>query len=179
MALNKLRSYGTKTSMLFYSLGFARSLADHNVYHCSDNILIQLNVDNTCMSYPEAAAKAVIEVKPKHSQRYNITNQDPTCQFLGIKIHRDGAGVNLSLKPISLQYSDDSTWSILMVYQYPWTPMYIWIWLKSRGRIHWKMSLTIKQSWKHQCTQHIQLGQLARMQLLLFLITLCSNSAAI
>jgi len=51
------------------SLGFTQSSADHNLYLRSDGILILLYVDNISMSYPEAAAKAAIEVKAKLSEK--------------------------------------------------------------------------------------------------------------
>jgi len=80
------------------SLGFTQSLADPNLYLRSDGILILLYVDDISMSYLEAAAKAVIEVKAKLSQKYKITNLCPARQFLGIEIHRDGTRVSLSQK---------------------------------------------------------------------------------
>jgi hypothetical protein len=79
-------------------LGFTQSLADPNLYLPSDGILILLYVDNISMSYPEAAAKAAIEVEAKLSEKYKITNLGPARQFLGIKIHRAGTRVSLSQK---------------------------------------------------------------------------------
>jgi len=80
------------------SLGFTQSLADPNLYLRSDGILILLYVDDISMSYPQAAAKAAIEVKAKHSQKYKIMNLGPARQFFGIEIHRDGTRVSLSQK---------------------------------------------------------------------------------
>jgi len=74
------------------SPGFTQSLADPNLYVRSDSILILLYVDDISMSYLEAAAKAVIEVKAKLSEKYKISNLGPACQFLGIEIHCDGTG---------------------------------------------------------------------------------------
>jgi len=59
------------------SLGFTQSLADPNLYLRRDGILILWYVDNISMSYPEAVAKAAIEVKAKLSQQYEITNLGP------------------------------------------------------------------------------------------------------
>jgi len=98
MVLNKLHDYGTTISMAFYSLGFTQSSADPNLYLCSDSILILLYVDDISMSYPEAATKAVIEVKAKLSEKYKIMNLGPTCQFLGIKIHHDDTEISLGQK---------------------------------------------------------------------------------
>jgi hypothetical protein len=54
------------------------------------------------MSYPEAATKAVIEVKAKLLEKYKIINLGPARQFLGIEIHHDrtgdGTGVSLGQK---------------------------------------------------------------------------------
>jgi len=75
-----------------FSLGFTQSLADPNLYLPSDGILILQYVAGISMSYPEAAAKAAIEVKAKLSEKYKITNLGPARQFLGIEIHRDGTG---------------------------------------------------------------------------------------
>ena len=51
------------------SLGFTQSSAVPNLHLRSDGILILLYVDNISMSYPEAAAKAAIEVKAKLSEK--------------------------------------------------------------------------------------------------------------
>jgi hypothetical protein len=51
------------------SFGFTQSLADPNLYLHSDDIMILLYVDDISMSYPQAAAKAAIEVKAKLSQK--------------------------------------------------------------------------------------------------------------
>jgi len=97
--------YGLKQAPRFWqddinafllSLGFPQSLADPNLYLRSDGILILLNVDNISRSYPEAAAKAAIEVKAKLLEKYKITNLSPARQFLSIKIPRDGTRVSLS-----------------------------------------------------------------------------------
>jgi len=79
------------------SLGFTQSSADPNLYLRSDGILILLYVDNISMSYPEAAAKAAIEVKAKLSEKYKITNLGPARQFLGIEIYHDEIGTGISL----------------------------------------------------------------------------------
>jgi hypothetical protein len=79
------------------SLGFTQSSADHNLYLCSDGILILLYVDDISMSYPQAAAKAAIEVKGKLSEKYKITKLGPARQFLGIEIYRDENGTGISL----------------------------------------------------------------------------------
>jgi len=79
------------------SLGFTQSSADPNFYLCSDGILILLYLDDISMSYPEAAAKAAIEVKEKLSEKYWITNLGPARQFLGIEIYRDKIGTRISL----------------------------------------------------------------------------------
>jgi len=79
------------------SLGFTRCLADPNLYLRSDSILILLYVDDITMSYPEAAAKAAIEVKAKLLDKYKITNIGPARQFLGIEIHRNDIGTGISL----------------------------------------------------------------------------------
>jgi len=80
------------------SLGFTQSSANPNLYLRSDGILILLYVDDIFMSYPEAATKAVIEVKAKLSEKYKITSLGPARQFLGIEIHRDGTGISLGQK---------------------------------------------------------------------------------
>jgi len=52
------------------------------------------------MSYRQAAAKAVIEVKAKLLEKCKMKNLGPACQFLGIEIYRDenGTGISLSQK---------------------------------------------------------------------------------
>jgi len=79
-------------------LGFTQSLVDPNLYLPSEGILILLYVDDISMSYPEAAAKAAIEVKAKLSEKYKITNLGPARQFLSIEIHRNSTGVSLGQK---------------------------------------------------------------------------------
>jgi hypothetical protein len=95
-ALNRLkqapRLWHNDINAFLLSLGFTQSLADPNLYLRSDGILILLYVDDISMSYPEAAAKAAIEVKAKLLEKYKITNLGPARQFLGIEIHRDGTG---------------------------------------------------------------------------------------
>jgi len=80
------------------SLELTQSLADPNLYLLSDGILILLYVDDISMSYPEAAAKAAIEVKAKLSETYKIMNLGPSSEFLSIKIYRDSTRVSLSQK---------------------------------------------------------------------------------
>ena len=77
------------------SPGFTQSSADPNLYFRSDRILILLYVNDISMSYPEAVTKAAIEVNPKLSEIYKITNLGPARQFLCIDIHHDGTGVSL------------------------------------------------------------------------------------
>jgi len=77
---------------------FSLSLADPNLYHRSDSILILLYVDDISVSYLEDPANATIEVKAKFSQKYKIKNLCPARQFLGIEIHRDDTAVPLSHK---------------------------------------------------------------------------------
>jgi len=81
-------------------VGFTQYSADPNLYHRSDGILILLYVDDISMSYPQAAAKAAIEVKAKLPEKYKITKRGLAGQFLGIEIHRDevGTGIGLSQK---------------------------------------------------------------------------------
>jgi len=79
------------------SLGFTQSSANPNHYLHSDSILIVLYVDDISMSYPEAGAKAAIEVKAKLSEKYNITNLWPARQFLGIEIYCNKIGTGISL----------------------------------------------------------------------------------
>jgi hypothetical protein len=76
---------------------FTESFADPNHYLRSDGIPILMYVDDISMSYPEATAKAAIEVKRKLSEKYNITNLSPAGQFLGIEIYPKGTGVRLRL----------------------------------------------------------------------------------
>ena len=80
------------------SLWFTQSSADPNLYLRSDSILILLSFDDISMSFPEAATKAVIEVKAKLSEEYKIKNLGPARQFLVIEIHRNGNGVSLRQK---------------------------------------------------------------------------------
>jgi hypothetical protein len=80
------------------SLGFTQSLADPNLYLHSDGSLILLYVDNSSMSYAEAATQTVIEVNAKLWEKYKITNQGLARQFLSVKIHRDSTRVILSQK---------------------------------------------------------------------------------
>jgi len=77
------------------SLGLTQCLADPNLYPRSDGILILLYVDHFSMPYPEAAAKAAIEVKATQSEKYKILNLGLAHQFVGIEIHRDATGVLL------------------------------------------------------------------------------------
>jgi hypothetical protein len=79
------------------SLGCTESSANPNHYLHSDGIPILLYVDDISMSYPEAATKAVIEVKAKLSEKYKITNLCPEYHFLGIKIYRDENGTGITL----------------------------------------------------------------------------------
>jgi hypothetical protein len=71
------------------SLEFTQSLADPNLYHCSDGILMLLYLNNITMLYPEDATKAAIKVKARLSEKYKITNLSPARQFLGIEIHHE------------------------------------------------------------------------------------------
>jgi hypothetical protein len=79
------------------SLGFTQSSSDHTLYLRSDHIPILLHVDDISMSYPEATAKAAIEVNAKLSEKYKIGNLAPAGQFLGIEIYRDTVGTGISL----------------------------------------------------------------------------------
>ena len=79
------------------SLGFMQSSADPNLYLPSDGILILLYVNDISMSYPEAAAKAAIQVKAKLSEKYKITNLGPARQFLGIKTYQYDIGTRICL----------------------------------------------------------------------------------
>jgi len=74
------------------SLGFTQSSADPNLYLRSDGLLILLYVDEVSMLYPEPATKAMIKVKAELSAKFTITNLGQLGQFLGIMIHRNGAG---------------------------------------------------------------------------------------
>jgi hypothetical protein len=59
-----------------------------SLYLHSDGILMLLYVDDISILYPEATAKAVIEVKV--NSRRSIRSQtsiSSACQFLGIEIH--------------------------------------------------------------------------------------------
>jgi len=85
-------------STILLSFGFTESLADPNVYLRSDGILILLYVNDISMSYPEAAAKAAIEVKVKLSEKYKITNLGPARQFVAIEDYHNGTGVSLGQK---------------------------------------------------------------------------------
>jgi len=82
------------------SLGFTQSSADPNLHLRSDGILILLYVDDISMSYPQAAAKAAIEVKAKLSEKYKITNLGLAREFLGIEIyrHENDTGIRLGQK---------------------------------------------------------------------------------
>jgi len=99
--------YGLKQAPWFWhdninafllSLEFTQSIADPNLYLCSDGIPILLYVNDISMSYPEAAAKAAIEVKATLSEKYRIMNIGLACQFLRIEIHRNRTGVSHGLK---------------------------------------------------------------------------------
>jgi len=57
------RLWHDNISPFLLSLGFTQSSADPNLYLHRDGILILLYVNNSCMSYVEAATKAAIEVK--------------------------------------------------------------------------------------------------------------------
>jgi len=93
------RPWHNDINAFLLSLGCTQSLADPNLYlHSDGTILILLYVDDISMSYPEATAKAAIEVNVKLSEKYKITNLSPARQFLGIKIHRDGTWVSLGQK---------------------------------------------------------------------------------
>jgi hypothetical protein len=88
------------------SLEFKQSLANPNLYFCSDGILMLLYVDDILMMYLEGVMKAAIEVKARLSEKYMITNLGPACQFLVIEIHcgetttgtGTGTGISLSRK---------------------------------------------------------------------------------
>jgi len=82
------------------------SIMLNNLYLRSDGILILLYVDNISMSYPEAATKAAIEVKAKLSEKYEIRNLGPACQFLGIEIHCEDTGISLNPN-IKLDLAED------------------------------------------------------------------------
>jgi hypothetical protein len=79
------------------SLGFIQSSANPDFDLRRDVILILLLVDDMSMSYPEATAKAAIEVKAKLSEKYTITNLQPACQLLGTEIYCDEIGTGISL----------------------------------------------------------------------------------
>jgi len=81
------------------SLEFTQSLADPNLYLCSDGILMLLYVNHISMLYPEDATNAAIEVKARLLEKYKITNLGPANQFLGIEIHPE---VNCTSTGISL-----------------------------------------------------------------------------
>jgi len=92
-----LRLWHDDINAFLLSLGFTQSSADPNVYLPSDGILILLYVDIISMSYPQAAAKAAIEVKAKLSEKYHIMNVSLAHQFLGIEIYHDENGAGISL----------------------------------------------------------------------------------
>jgi len=79
------------------AVGFTQSSADPNRNLHSDCILILLYVDDISMSYPQATAKAAIQVKAKVSEKYMITSLGPACQFLAIHILRGEIGTRISL----------------------------------------------------------------------------------
>jgi len=79
------------------SLGFTQSSADPKLYLRSNGIQILLYVDDICMSYPQAAVKAAMEVKAKLSEKYKIMNLGQTRQFLGIEIYHNKNGTRNSL----------------------------------------------------------------------------------
>jgi len=77
---------------------FPQSLAYPNLFLQCDCLLILLYVDDISMFYPEATAKAAIEVTAKLSEKYKIKNLGPAQQYLGIKIHCNGIGVSMEPK---------------------------------------------------------------------------------
>jgi hypothetical protein len=80
------------------SLWFTQTLTNPDHYLHSDGILILLNVDDVSISYRQATVKAVIDDKPKLSEKYKITNLGAAHQFLSIEIRRDCTGVSLRQK---------------------------------------------------------------------------------
>jgi hypothetical protein len=92
------RLWHDDSNAFLLSLGFTQSLADPNLYLRSHGILILLYVDDISKSYPEAAAKAAIEVTATLSEKYKIMNLGPALQFLAIEINRDGTRVRLGQK---------------------------------------------------------------------------------
>jgi hypothetical protein len=72
------------------------SIMLNNLYLWSNGIPILLYDDDISLSYPEAATRAVIEVKAKLSEKYKITNLGLACQFLGIEIHCEDTGISLN-----------------------------------------------------------------------------------
>jgi len=108
------------------ALGLTWSIADPNLYLPSDSIRILLYVDDISMSYPEAAAKAAIDLKAKLSEKHRIKSLGPARLFVGIETHCDdiGTGIRLGQKASESQQSwHDSALSILTVSRYPWIPM--------------------------------------------------------
>jgi hypothetical protein len=82
------------------------SIMLNNLYLRRDDILKLLSVDNIYMSYPEAATKAVIEVKVILSGKYKTGNLSLGCEFLGIKIHCEDTGISLNPN-IMLELAED------------------------------------------------------------------------
>jgi len=93
------RLWNDDINIFLLSLEFTQSLADPNLYLCSDGILMLLYIHDIPMLYSEDATKAAIEVKARLSEKYKITILCPACQFLGIEIHREenGTGTGISL----------------------------------------------------------------------------------
>jgi len=76
-------------------LWFTQASADPNLCFRSDIILIILYFHEICISYPEAASKALIEVNVKLLETYRITNLITACQLLNIEIYYDCTGISL------------------------------------------------------------------------------------
>ena len=90
------RLWNDDINIFLLSLEFTQSLADPNLYLCSDGILMLLYIHDIPMLYSEDATKAAIEVKARLSEKYKITILCPACQFLGIEIHREENGTSTS-----------------------------------------------------------------------------------
>jgi len=63
------RLWHNNINAFLLSLGFTQSLADPNLYLRSCGIQILLYDDNISMPYPDAAAKAAIEIKHNLSEK--------------------------------------------------------------------------------------------------------------
>jgi hypothetical protein len=133
------RLWHNDMNIFLLSVGFTQSLADPNLYLRGDGILILLYVDDISMSYPEAAAKAAIEVNAKLSEKYKITNLDPATNFTALKSTTMVPGPVSDRKPISSEFSDDSAWRTLTMSRCPWIPMYNRTWPRIGRRWNWNI----------------------------------------